>query len=57
MRHRRSGRPTESTPHELGVLVGGGAFNDVTRDGAIATYGGAGGLAVFGDLRFGARVF
>ena len=44
---------SESAPHELGVLIGGGAFNDVTRDGAIGTYGGAGGLSIFGDLRFG----
>jgi hypothetical protein len=45
----------ESSPHEFGVLVGGGAFNDVTREGALKTYGGAGGVAVFGDLRFGER--
>lgn len=25
----------------------------MTRDGALSSYGGAGGLAVFGDLRFG----
>ncbi len=48
-------KPTEATAHEIGVLVGGGAFNDVTRDGALGRYGGAGGLALFGDLRFGAR--
>ena len=43
----------ESSQHEFGLLVAGGAFNDVTRVGALNTYGGAGGLAVFGDLRFG----
>jgi hypothetical protein len=43
----------ESSPHEFGLLVGGGAFNDVARNGALGTYGGAGGLALFGDLRFG----
>lgn len=42
-----------SSQHEFGVLVAGGAFNDVYRVGALSTYGGAGGLAVFGDLRFG----
>ena len=46
-------RAKESSPHEFGLLLGGGAFNDVARTGAIGTYGGAGGLAVFGDLRFG----
>jgi hypothetical protein len=35
------------------VLVAGGAFNDVYRVGALNTYGGAGGVALFGDLRFG----
>lgn len=45
----------EASRHEFGVLLGGGAFNDVTRDGAISTYGGAGGLALFGDFRFGER--
>jgi hypothetical protein len=43
----------ETSAHEFGVLVGGGAFNDVTRDGALNTYGGTGGLALFADLRFG----
>lgn len=46
-------KATETSPHEFGVLVGGGAFNDVTRDGALSTYGGTGGLALFADLRFG----
>ena len=46
-------RATESSPHEFGVLVGGGAFNDVTRENALNTYGGAGGVSLFGDLRFG----
>jgi hypothetical protein len=43
----------ESSQHEFGLLVGGGTFNDVLRVGALNTYGGAGGLALFGDLRFG----
>ena len=43
----------ESSPHEFGLLVAGGAFNDVYRVGALNTYGGAGGLTAFGDLRFG----
>ena len=43
----------ESSQHEFGLLVGGGAFNDVYRVGALSAYGGAGGLALFGDLRFG----
>ncbi|MGB8331856.1 MAG: hypothetical protein WCE62_17145 [Polyangiales bacterium] len=42
-----------SSQHEFGLLVGGGTFNDVLRVGALNTYGGAGGLSVFGDLRFG----
>lgn len=46
-------RAKESSPHEFGVLVGGGAFNDVTRENALDTYGGTGGVALFGDLRFG----
>jgi len=43
----------ENSQHEFGLLVAGGAFNDVTRVGALNTYGGAGGLTLFGDLRFG----
>lgn len=46
-------RAKESSQHEFGLIVAGGAFNDVTRVGAVDTYGGAGGLALFGDLRFG----
>jgi len=42
-----------TSQHEFGILVGGGTFNDVFRVGALNTYGGAGGLALFGDLRFG----
>lgn len=45
----------DSSMHEFGVLVGGGAFNDVYRVGALGSYGGAGGLGLFGDLRFGER--
>ena len=43
----------KTSQHEFGLLVGGGAFNDVYRVGSLSTYGGAGGLALFGDLRFG----
>jgi hypothetical protein len=43
----------ESSQHEFGVLVGGGAFNDVNRVGALNTYGGAGGVSLHADLRFG----
>lgn len=46
-------RPKESSPHEIGVLVGGGTFNDVDRVGALGTYGGAGGVSLHADLRFG----
>lgn len=42
-----------TSPHEFGVTVAGGAFNDVTREGKLSTYGGTGGLTVFADLRFG----
>jgi hypothetical protein len=43
----------EDSQHEFGILVGGGAFNDVMRVGNLSTYGGAGGLSLHGDLRFG----
>ncbi|MBW2507178.1 MAG: hypothetical protein JRE81_00970 [Deltaproteobacteria bacterium] len=43
----------ESSQHEFGLLVAGGAFNDVYRVGALGRYGGAGGFTAFGDLRFG----
>jgi hypothetical protein len=43
----------ESSQHEFGLLLGGGAFNDVNRVGALSTYGGAGGISLHGDLRFG----
>lgn len=43
----------ESSPHEFGLLLGGGAFNDVTREGALSVYGGAGGVSLHSDLRFG----
>lgn len=46
-------RPSLALPHELGVAVAGGAFNDVRRVGALDTLGGAGGVAAFTDLRFG----
>jgi hypothetical protein len=39
--------------HELGLLVAGGAFNDIRRQGNLDSFGGAGGLAPFADLRFG----
>jgi hypothetical protein len=46
-------RPSLAHPHELGVAVAGGAFNDVRRTGALSDFDGAGGAALFGDLRFG----
>ena len=46
-------RPSLRYPHEVGVAVAGGAFNDVRRIGALDTFGGAGGVAAFTDLRFG----
>lgn len=46
-------RAKESSPHEFGLLLGGGVFNDVNRVGSLDTYGGAGGLSLHGDLRFG----
>jgi len=46
-------RPSLRAPHELGVAVAGGAFNDVRRVGALDSFGGAGGAAAFADLRFG----
>ncbi|MBI5512911.1 MAG: hypothetical protein HY909_04040 [Deltaproteobacteria bacterium] len=46
-------RPSQRYPHELGVMVGGGAFNDVRRTGALAEFGGAVGTGAFVDLRFG----
>lgn len=46
-------RPSLARGHELGVAVAGGAFNDVRRAGALADFDGAGGAALFGDLRFG----
>jgi hypothetical protein len=46
-------RPSLRLPHEFGVAVACGVFNDVRRVGALDTYGGAGGLAAFTDLRFG----
>jgi len=46
-------RPSLAHPHELGVAVAGGAFNDVRRTGALSDFDGAGGAALFTDLRFG----
>jgi len=46
-------RPSLAHPHELGVAVAGGAFNDVRRTGALGDFDGAGGAALFTDLRFG----
>jgi len=46
-------RPSLAAPHEVGVAVAGGAFNDVRRAGALDAFGAAGGLAGFADLRFG----
>lgn len=46
-------RPSRAHTHEVGVAVAGGVFNDVRRSGALSDFDGAGGAAVFGDLRFG----
>jgi hypothetical protein len=46
-------RPSLAHAHELGVVVAGGAFNDVRRTGALSDFEGAGGVGLFGDLRFG----
>ena len=46
-------RPSLRLPHELGVAVAVGAFNDVRRVGALDAFGAAGGVAAFADLRFG----
>lgn len=48
-------RTKPDSPHEFGVLVAGGAFNDVRRTGALGRFGGTGGVALFADLRFGAE--
>ncbi len=44
-------RPSQRYRNEFGVIVGGGAFNDPRRTGALSTFGGAGGTALFADLR------
>ncbi len=46
-------RPSKKAAHELGLYVAGGALNDVKRTGDLNSFGGVGGLALFGDLRFG----
>ena len=46
-------RPSLRLPHELGVAVAVGAFNDVRRVGALDAFGATGGVAAFADLRFG----
>ncbi|MBI5518367.1 MAG: hypothetical protein HY909_31640 [Deltaproteobacteria bacterium] len=38
--------------HEFGLLLAGGLFNDVAREGRLDAFGGAGGAAVFADLRW-----
>ena len=43
----------KGSPHEVGLLIAGGAFNDVRRTGALDKFGGAGGIALLGNLRFG----
>jgi hypothetical protein len=44
-------RVAPSAAHEVGLLLAGGLFNDVAREGRLDTYGSAGGAAVFADLR------
>lgn len=46
-------RPEIDKPHELGLLVAGGTINDPRRQGLLDSFGGAGGLALFTDLRWG----
>jgi hypothetical protein len=46
-------RPKASKPQELGILVSGGTINDPRRQGALDSFGGIGGLALFTDLRWG----
>lgn len=46
-------RPKIDKPHELGLLVAGGTINDPRRQGLLDSFGGAGGLALFTDLRWG----
>ena len=43
----------EAKAHEVGLAVSGGVFNDVRRTGDLDSYGGAGGLMAFADMRFG----
>lgn len=46
-------RPSLRSAHELGIAVAGGVFNDPRRTGDLMVFSGAGGVALFGDLRFG----
>lgn len=46
-------RPSLARPHELGVALGGGVFNDPRRTGALGDFELAGGVSLFADLRFG----
>ena len=46
-------RVKKGKPHELGLLVSGGAVNDPFRVGDLREFGGIGGLAIITDLRFG----
>jgi hypothetical protein len=46
-------RPSLRHGHEFGALVAGGVFNDVRRTGGLDTFDAGGGVAAFGDLRFG----
>lgn len=46
-------RPWSRFPHEFGVAVSGGLVNDARRVGALETFYGVGGTALFADLRFG----
>ena len=46
-------KPKIDKPQELGLLVSGGTINDPRRQGALNSFGGIGGLALFTDLRWG----
>ena len=46
-------RPKKGKPQELGLLLSGGVLNDPRRQGLLDSFGGAGGLALFTDLRWG----
>ncbi|MBL8605094.1 MAG: hypothetical protein JNK72_24405 [Myxococcales bacterium] len=46
-------RPSEASAHEFGLAVGGGAFSDPLRTGQLGRFGGALGVMLHADLRWG----